>query len=119
MASWYVYVLRARRPDGRVVYYTGATNDPDRRLRQHNGELVGGARFTRSYRPWERIALYGPFDGRGEAQRVERQIKKLPASAKASYPEVPLVPVPTYPLTAGVVPTLDGKHGVAHGRDHL
>lgn len=95
MASWYVYVLRARRPDGRVVHYTGATNDPDRRLRQHNGEITGGARFTRSYRPWERVALYGPFDGRGEAQRVERRIKKLPASAKASYPKVPLVPIPT------------------------
>lgn len=112
-APWYVYVLRARRPDGRAVYYTGATSDFDRRLRQHNGELTGGARFTRSYRPWERVALYGPFDGRGEAQRVERRIKKLPASRRASYPKVPLVPVTAGAILAGVVPALDGEHGVA------
>ena len=36
--------------------YIGATTDPDRRLRQHNGELSGGARATKG-RKWER-ALY-------------------------------------------------------------
>lgn len=113
-APWWVYVLRARRPDGGVIHYTGATNDPDRRLRQHNGELVGGARFTRSYRPWERVALYGPFDGRGEAQRVERRVKKLPASERVSAslpsPGTGLRPkLPEAPASEGLPKETSGK----------
>ena len=43
------YVLRSR--DGRRTY-AGSTCDLARRLRQHNGDLRGGARATRAHRPW-------------------------------------------------------------------
>jgi structure-specific endonuclease subunit SLX1 len=33
--------------------YVGITNNFKRRLRQHNGEITGGARRTRAYRPWK------------------------------------------------------------------
>jgi putative endonuclease len=98
MRDWYVYVLKSLHR-GKEIHYTGATNDPDRRLRQHNGELAGGARFTRRFRPWDRVALYGPFDGRGEAQRVERLIKSLRPAARlaASFPSPGTSPHPTPP----------------------
>lgn len=72
VAPWYVYLLRCA--DGTL--YTGIARDPARRLRQHNGEITGGAAYTRSRRPatllWqERLA------DRGAAQRREAAIKRL------------------------------------------
>jgi structure-specific endonuclease subunit SLX1 len=32
--------------------YIGSTNDLKRRIRQHNGEIKGGARATQTDRPW-------------------------------------------------------------------
>jgi predicted GIY-YIG superfamily endonuclease len=42
---WYVYLLRCG--DGSL--YTGVTNDPERRCRQHNAGTA--SRYTRSRRP--------------------------------------------------------------------
>jgi predicted GIY-YIG superfamily endonuclease len=37
--------------------YVGITNNLQRRLRQHNGEIKGGAQYTTQGRPWE-LALF-------------------------------------------------------------
>jgi structure-specific endonuclease subunit SLX1 len=37
--------------------YIGATKNVKRRVRQHNGEIKGGAKYTRSHRPWK-LAWY-------------------------------------------------------------
>ena len=50
--SYICYTLRSRDPRHPNKTYTGITNNSTRRLRQHNGELVGGARSTRGTRPW-------------------------------------------------------------------
>ena len=67
VTEWYVYVLVST---VRAITYVGCTSDVARRVRQHNGELSGGARFTRGGRPWDLGAVYGPFNGRGDAQRA-------------------------------------------------
>ncbi len=43
--------------------YIGITNDLTRRLKQHNGQCVGGAKYTKSCRPWK---IHGYVRGFGE-----------------------------------------------------
>jgi putative endonuclease len=74
MSTWYAYLLRSQ---SAPRTYVGVSTDPNRRLRQHNGELVRGARSTRAGRPWELAALRGPFLDRSEAQRHEATWKRL------------------------------------------
>jgi structure-specific endonuclease subunit SLX1 len=65
--------------DGRKTY-VGATIDPNRRLRQHNGELSGGARATTG-RSWTRRFLVGGFADERAALRFEWRWKYLTRQA--------------------------------------
>ena len=76
---WYVYVLVSER-NGRT--YVGIAIDPDRRLRQHNGHRKGGAKSTRGGRPWRNGRLLGPYESRGEAQKVEARVKRSKGVAR-------------------------------------
>lgn len=58
----------------------GATVNPDRRLRQHNGEITGGARATHG-RNWRRIFLVGGFADERAALRFEWRWKYLTRQA--------------------------------------
>ena len=49
--GWWVYLVRC----SDQTLYSGVTVDLTRRVRQHNGELVGGARYTRGRRPVELV----------------------------------------------------------------
>ena len=69
---WYVYLIVST-VTGRT--YVGASTDPARRLRQHNGEITGGARSTTGGRPWKPVDIAGPFP-HGDALRKERWVKK-------------------------------------------
>lgn len=75
---WWVYVLQslAPRPGGLPgFHYVGCTTLPPRRLREHNGELTGGARYTSKHRPWTPRAVYGPYKNRSCAQKAEYALK--------------------------------------------
>jgi len=79
---WFVYVIKSLAPRygkrGKSLpgfFYVGASTDPLRRLRQHNGEIVGGGRYTSKHRPWELRAVYGTYLGQSEALRAERALK--------------------------------------------
>ena len=65
---YYVYVLRSLK-NGR--YYTGSTDDLDRRLNEHN---TGQSNYTRLTRPFERVYSES-FETRSEAVRRERYLK--------------------------------------------
>jgi putative endonuclease len=75
--SWQVYLLRCA--DGSL--YAGVTTDLSRRLRQHNGELAGGARYTRGRRP---VALVWSEScaARSNAQLREAEIRRLSRAEK-------------------------------------
>ncbi len=79
---WSVYVLLS--VNGRRTY-VGITTDPERRTAQHNGTQPGGAKATRAGRPWHIAAIYGPYASRGEAQRIERQVKKRRGMLRLSW----------------------------------
>ncbi|MDX1735198.1 MAG: GIY-YIG nuclease family protein [Halioglobus sp.] len=70
--AWHVYLLRCA--DGTL--YTGVATDVTRRLRQHNGELAGGPRYTRGRRPVELLWSESAAD-RSAAQQREAGIKNL------------------------------------------
>jgi predicted GIY-YIG superfamily endonuclease len=62
-----VYVLR--NAAGRT--YIGFTNAPSRRLRQHNGDIKGGARKTRLGRPWDMLLFVHGFTSKVSALQFE------------------------------------------------
>lgn len=76
--SWHCYMLVTT--DGSDRTYVGATVNPDRRLRQHNGELCGGARATKG-RSWRRAYLVGGFCDERAALRFEWRWKWLTRQA--------------------------------------
>ena len=71
--SWFVYLLQCS--DG--SFYTGVTTDLERRVRQHNGEIVGGANYTRARRPVS-LAWYEACENRSVAQQREYSVRRSP-----------------------------------------
>ena len=77
MANWFVYLLRCADD----TLYTGVATDVARRLQQHNGDLAGGARYTRGRRP-ARLLWQDTCDSRSDALKREAMIKKLTRTQK-------------------------------------
>ncbi|MEP1469544.1 MAG: GIY-YIG nuclease family protein [Halieaceae bacterium] len=75
--AWRVYVLRCADDS----LYTGIARDLQRRLRQHNGELVGGPKYTRGRRPVT-LAWSVVVDSHSDALQQEIAIKRLSRRAK-------------------------------------
>lgn len=69
--NWFVYLLY--NPITKRTYI-GSTTNPWRRLRQHNGEIRGGARSTRGGK-WKLVCFLEGFKGRSEACRWEKILK--------------------------------------------
>lgn len=76
-SQWYVYLLRCADD----TLYAGVTTDCERRLREHNGEKKGGAKYTRVRRPVA-ILWSQTCDDRSSACQREAQIKKMSRAKK-------------------------------------
>jgi structure-specific endonuclease subunit SLX1 len=70
-ALYVVYMLRSIARPG--CTYIGSTPNPGRRVRQHNGEIKGGAARTSrgDKRPWEMVAVVAGFPGAVAALKFE------------------------------------------------
>lgn len=73
--SWFIYIVQCADDS----LYTGIARDVAARIDCHNKGL--GARYTRSRLPVRLVHSETAAD-RGEAQRREYEIKRLPAGAK-------------------------------------
>jgi structure-specific endonuclease subunit SLX1 len=55
--------------------YVGYTLDFSHRLRQHNGEIVGGAKKTKKCRPWTPVCIIRGFYEASSALRFEYRLQ--------------------------------------------
>ena len=80
--TWAVYVVLCADD----TLYTGVTTNVSRRVRQHNGEIAGGAKYTRSRRPVILLVSW-TADSRSSALKQEYSFKHLTRAQKQRYIE--------------------------------
>jgi predicted GIY-YIG superfamily endonuclease len=69
------YVCYCIRNDNENKTYIGSTNNFTKRIRQHNSELSGGARYTHGDH-WQPIIIFTGFISKNQALRFEYLWKK-------------------------------------------
>ncbi|KAK9829025.1 hypothetical protein WJX72_003481 [[Myrmecia] bisecta] len=65
------YLLTSLNPKNKGRTYIGFTVNPQRRIRQHNGEIVSGAHKTKRHRPWEMVLVVYGFSTQVQALQFE------------------------------------------------
>ena len=75
--TYYVYIVECR--DGTL--YTGYTTNLEERVRAHNGEIAGGARYTSGRRP-VLVRYVESYQQVTAAKQREYAIKQLTSTAK-------------------------------------
>ena len=69
----YVYIIKAKTKN---KFYIGYTVNLERRLRQHNREIKGGAKYTAGFQ-WEYYAFFSDIDNRILGLKFEWRLKFL------------------------------------------
>lgn len=75
--GYYVYIVECNDKS----LYTGITDNLDLRIKEHNGELKGGAKYTRSKRP-VKLVHFEAYETRSKAAKREHEIKKMDHAEK-------------------------------------
>lgn len=78
-----VYVLQSAARGKAKQTYIGMTSHLGRRIRQHNGQLTGGAKYTSKNRPWRILMVLTGLPDRSEALRWEWAMKHRRARSAA------------------------------------
>jgi len=74
LALWSFYIIQ-----NKGATYAGVSPDPVKRLRKHNGELSGGAKYTQSKGSgWTHICLVHGFQTKNQALQFEWAVKHVP-----------------------------------------
>ena len=69
--EWFFYIIQ----NGPCTY-AGVSPDPVRRLRQHNGEIKGGAKYTTSKGPgWKHVCIVSGFQTKIQSMQFEWAVK--------------------------------------------
>ena len=76
-SPWQVYLLQCADQS----LYAGVTTDLVRRIQQHNGQLAGGARYTRARRPVV-LVWSQDCDSRSDALQREQALRRLSREQK-------------------------------------
>ena len=73
---WYCYILRNKLEQYKNNTYNGSTNNPIRRLRQHNEEIKGGAKATHGKGSgWEYMVIFSGFPDHINCLSCEWRVK--------------------------------------------
>ena len=69
--EWFFYIIQ----NGSCTY-AGVSPDPIRRLRQHNGEIKGGAKYTTSKGSgWKHVCIVSGFQTKIQSMQFEWAVK--------------------------------------------
>jgi len=73
-APWSFYIIQ-----NKGYTYAGVSPDPVKRLRKHNGEICGGAKYTQSKGAgWTHVCLVHGFQTKIQALQFEWAVKHVP-----------------------------------------
>ena len=74
MDEWACYII-----ENRGYTYVGVSNNVDKRLRAHNGEIKGGAKYTTGKGSgWKHICVIKGFPTKIESMQFEWALKHIP-----------------------------------------
>ena len=74
MDNWVCYII-----ENRGYTYVGVSNNAAKRLRAHNGEIKGGAKYTTSKGSgWKHICIISGFPTKIESMQFEWALKHVP-----------------------------------------